>query len=147
MRKQLTISYLKFSEAVGTAQGMEAANSISQQCQGAGAGIIHRFNSDKWRKTGRHDSKRTCYQCGHDNHLATDCHFKEATCNSCGKKGIAKAYSKKAWDKKKSYFKIPDQPLKLQDKHSDSSENERFIQSVKSRSSCTITVVMRMNSK
>ena len=70
-KKLLTIPDPKFSEAVETAEGMEAANSMSQQYQragagvgagvGAGAGIIHSFNFDKSRKTGRHDSKRTCY--------------------------------------------------------------------------------------
>ena len=46
-------------------------------------------------------------------------------CNSCGKKGdLAKVcHSKKVGDKKKLYFKIPDRAHKVQEEHSDNSEN------------------------
>lgn len=32
-------------------------------------------------------SKKTCYRCGRDDHLQSDCFYKDKTCNKCGTKG------------------------------------------------------------
>ena len=68
---------------------METAKYMSQLCQGINAEKI--YNLDNTRKMGMLDSKGFCHRCGRNSHLALDCRFKEADCNSYGKKGnIAK---------------------------------------------------------
>ena len=65
------------------AQNLETASKDAQMKAAeqlpSGNTSVHKVTSPSQREA--------CYRCGLTNHKASDCHFKEATCHGCGKKG------------------------------------------------------------
>ena len=83
---------LAFARAVELAEGMEAAESETQQWHASP-------DTANIRKVTQHSSpsqpRTSCYCCG-GRHLSSDCRFKEAVCHFCQKKGhIAKVCKSK----------------------------------------------------
>ena len=80
---------LMLDKALQVAQGMEAAEKSTKTLQG---GDTSSSNSQINRTGPSHGSSRQplsklCYLCGHSDHIATACRFRESTCNRCHKKG------------------------------------------------------------
>ena len=79
---------LKLDKALQVAQGMEAAEKSTKALQGGDTfSSYSQINrTEPSRGSSRHPSK-SCYCCGHTDHIATACRFRELTCNRCHKKG------------------------------------------------------------
>ena len=78
----LTEHELTYQKALGIAKGMEAAdsNTISLKTQKLPISkVLHRASLGTERKT--------CYRCDKTGHFQNQCHFKDAHCHACGKKG------------------------------------------------------------
>ena len=102
-KRLLSEKDLTYEKAMELALAMEAADKDTQELKQAGGNTtttaqsatgststvtpesVH-YESLNSEKGGKTDKKVCCYRCG-GNHLATGCHFKEAECRSCGKKG------------------------------------------------------------
>ncbi len=70
---------LTFARAVEVAEGMEAAEINTQQWKGAEA-MVQVVTRAK-------DAEQPCYRCGRSNYPPAECHFRDATCHFCGRKG------------------------------------------------------------
>ena len=92
-RRLLSEPDLTFKKALELAQAIEAAERNVQELQCTKGGTERVFNV-KWSAQNTPNTK--CYRCG-DNHSATDCRFKGASCHNCGKQGhIARACRSKS---------------------------------------------------
>ena len=70
---------LSFNRAVEIAQGIEAAEQHTQQLKAEAA---------VWLVSPKGTTRTAnCKHCGKNNHIASQCRFKEAICNNCHKKG------------------------------------------------------------
>ena len=78
-KQLLTESELTFTRAVEIAKGMEVADKKSRQFKGATDGVVNKLTGNP--------PPQPCFRCGKQNHKASSCYFKDATCNHCGKKG------------------------------------------------------------
>jgi len=78
-KQLLTESELTFTHAVEIAKGMEAADKKSHQFKGATDGVVNKLTGNP--------PPQPYFHCGKQNHKASSCYFKDATCNHSGKKG------------------------------------------------------------
>ena len=79
---------LTLDKALQVAQGMEAAEKSTKALQDGdtSSSNLQINRTGPSRGSSRQPSK-SCYRCGHTDHIATACRFQESTCNRCHKKG------------------------------------------------------------
>ena len=70
------------TKAVKLAQGMEAAERNARSLKGSDPAIRRLTGHPGVRK-----QQQPCSRCGKTTHTPSDCHFKDAECHACGKKG------------------------------------------------------------
>jgi len=85
-RKLLSQHELTLAQAVDIAKGMEAATRDSHELQGQAAAVRAIKSSSPIRKKVSAQEK-PCYRCGKTNRAPQQCHFKDAVCHKCNKKG------------------------------------------------------------
>ena len=90
----LTKANLTLEKALEIAQGMEAAESNTQEMKAGEQTAIRNVSG----ATGSsHRPRGECYRCGKKNHSPHECHFRDAVCHKCGQKGhIARACRSKS---------------------------------------------------
>ena len=81
-RRLLSEKDLTYAKAMEVARAMEATNTNAKSFKTVEP-AIRLFSSQPQQR----DSHNPCYRCGRTSHSPSDCKFKEATCNHCGKKG------------------------------------------------------------
>ena len=81
-RRLLSETMLTYQKALEIAKGMEAADSNTVSFK-AKEPVIHKVKDRIHQGAG----KKTCYRCGRNGHLPSECRFKDAQCHVCGKRG------------------------------------------------------------
>ena len=67
---------------------MEAAEKRTKALQGGDTSSSNsQINPTRPSCGSSRQPSKSCYRCGHTNHIATACRFRESTCNRCHKKG------------------------------------------------------------
>ena len=80
-RRLLSEKELTHTKAMELAQAMEAADQNAKSLKAAEP-YIHQFSAPSPLP-----APSPCHRCGRKNYKPQDCHFREATCDICGKKG------------------------------------------------------------
>ena len=79
---------LMLDKALQIAQGMEAAEKSTKTLQGGdNSSYTSQINRMRPSRGSSRQSTKLCYHCGHTDHIASACRFREARCNKCHKKG------------------------------------------------------------
>ena len=79
---------LTLDKALQVAQGMEAAEKSTKALQGGDTSSSNsQINRTGPSRGSSRQPSKSCYRCGHTDHIATACRFRESTCNRCHKKG------------------------------------------------------------
>ena len=89
VQKQLLAQIdLTLDKALQVAQGMEAAEKSTKALQGGDTSSSNsQINRTGPSRGSSRQPSKSCYRCGHTDHIATACRFRESTCNRCHKKG------------------------------------------------------------
>ena len=129
---------------------MEVATLDSHELQGQVPNIQAIWSSSATKKSGGSTQGKPCYHCGEKNHLPKQCHFKEAVCHKCNKKGyISKACKSPVQQKSDTTFstKSCKKTQWLQTDDTSDSETELPVLRINSKSSHPIRVEVKINGK
>ena len=85
-KRLLSESDLTFKHALELSQGMEAAERNAKALKGTEA-AVKKVSPSQYAKNSAPTTRVPCYRCDRSNHDASKCHFADATCHNCGKKG------------------------------------------------------------
>jgi len=83
----LSKANLTLEKALEIAQGMETANSNTQEMKVGESAAVH---SVQGASGSSHRPSEECYRCGRKNHSPHECHFKDVACRKCEQEHIAK---------------------------------------------------------
>ena len=152
-RRLLAEPGLNLAKALELALALETADKDTLTLKGANGASSQPVLTMQGKPRGR-DSTSTCYRCN-GKHMASVCHFKEAQCHSCGKKGhISKACrGKKRTEKasrhhhKSQTFTMSDQTDNPENLDNDTDDESYNLFSIEGQSAVPIQVDVTVNQK
>ena len=129
-RRLLPEAKLTFARAVELAQCLEQADKDSKSFKTAEAVPVQKLSQTQRRKSGAtqgpRNSTKSCYRCGRTNHNPSECHFIDATCNSCGKKGHISPVCRSKTSGRKTKSRIPNNTKYVSNVSTDADSDEEF---------------------